>query len=68
MKRRTFEALIEYLDRDPKGFASALINTIDTHAEEPTDETGGRMQDTREEWALEFLLRHDNHERSDLED
>ena len=68
MKRETAAALREFIRNDPQGFVSALINTIDTHAELPAEERGGRFQEGREDWALDFLLAHDNGEISNLEE
>ncbi|RKZ20210.1 hypothetical protein DRQ50_00190 [bacterium] len=66
--------LQEFMDRDPLTFASALVNAIDTHAEQLAQ--GGLVgadgkphalpetQRTREVWALNFILAHDNGESS----
>lgn len=58
MNTKDIASLVDFARNDPRGFCSALINTIDTHAELPVDETGGRMQQPREQWAVEFLLLH----------
>ncbi len=44
---------------DPAGFASALINTIDTHSD-PAAGMDGAPQADREAWALAFLASHRN--------
>ena len=68
---RDRERLTEFLYRDPRGFMSALINTIDTHQEmreqreHPFDKPGA-PQSTRERWAICFLNQHDNGEESTI--
>ena len=39
MNRDTAARLREFIRNDPSGFTSALINTIDTHAELPAEVT-----------------------------
>ena len=69
---RDRERLTEFLYRDPRGFMSALINTIDTHQEllvqreRPFDKGPCPTQQVRERWAICFLNGHDNGEESTI--
>ena len=66
-KKELTAAIAKFAKSDPDGFASALINTIDTYSETvldenefPRSEYGRFSQATREEWALGFVLAHRN--------
>lgn len=74
MTKQQAIALATFALTDPEGFHAALVNTIDTHAERVEDARYSPVnQDPnlehhlpREQWALEFLLRHENGETSDF--
>jgi len=53
--------LAEFALRNPKGFASALINTVDTSRENPDGNWPlNATQADRETQAINFLLGHDD--------
>ena len=74
MKAATALKLARFLLKDPDGFTSALINTIDTHQENMVNKEGVYSENwnptnrVRQNWAIGFLLSHDNGEDSEVSD